>query len=326
VVIRPNMAKYQKAGAEVAELMLATTPAVEPLSIDEAFLDLGGTEALHHGSPARTLAKLALEIERQLSITVSIGLSYNKFLAKVASELDKPRGFKVIGRAEAAEFLRSRPVSLIWGVGKSLQERLERDGIATIGQLQQMEEPALVRRYGSMGRRLYRFARGEDHRSVDAEAPTKSVSAETTFDTDIRDFAPLAHELWPLCERVARRLKRGGHAGRTVTLKLKTAEFRIVTRSQTLPDPTQLAERMFQAARPLLKREADGRLYRLIGVGASELGDPADADPIDLADPAAGRRKRVEQAIDRVRDKLGPKAIGKGRGFSAETKRPTRRP
>ena len=326
VVIRPNMAKYQKAGTEVAELMLATTPAVEPLSIDEAFLDLGGTEALHHGSPARTLAKLALEIERQLSITVSIGLSYNKFLAKVASELDKPRGFKVIGRAEAAEFLRARPVSLIWGVGKSLQERLARDGIATIGQLQQMEEPALMLRYGSMGRRLYRFARGEDDRSVDAEAPTKSVSAETTFDTDIRDFATLAHELWPLCERVARRLKRGGHAGRTVTLKLKTAEFRIVTRSQTLPDPTQLAERIFQAARSLLKREADGRLYRLIGVGASELGDPADADPIDLADPASGRRKRVEQAIDRVREKLGPKAIGKGRGFSAETKRPPRRP
>jgi len=325
VVIRPNMAKYQKVGGEVAELMRATTPLVESLSIDEAFLDLGGTEALHHGSPARTLARLALEIERALAITVSIGLSYNKFLAKVASDLDKPRGFAVIGRAEARDFLRERPVGLIWGVGRSLQEKLARDGIATIGQLQQMEEPALMLRYGSMGRRLYRFARGEDDRDVDPEAPAKSISAETTFDADIRAFDELAHELWPLCERVARRLKRNKLAGRTVTLKLKTAEFRIITRSQTLPDPTQLAERLFQAARPMLKRETDGRKFRLIGVGASELVDAADADPIDLADPASDRRKRVEQAIDRVREKLGPKAIVKGRGFSAEPK-PPRRP
>jgi DNA polymerase-4 len=188
-----------------------------------------------------------------------------------------------------------------------------------------MEEPALTARYGAMGRRLYGFARGEDGRGVDPAAPTKSISAETTFDADIREVETLARELWPLCERVARRLKRSGHAGRTITLKLKTAEFRIVTRSQTLPDPTQLAERLYQSALPLLKREADGRLFRLIGVGASELADPADADPIDLADPVSGRRKQVEQAIDRVREKLGPGAIGKGRSFSTESKPPARR-
>ncbi len=315
VVIRPNMAKYAKAGAEVVALMRARTPLVEPLSIDEAFLDLSGTAALHHGSPARTMAALALEIERQLAITVSIGLSYNKFLAKVASDLDKPRGFAVLGRAEAAGFLAARPVSLIWGVGKSLQERLAADGIASIAQLQQKEEADLMLRYGAMGRRLYRFARGEDSRKVDPEAPTKSVSAETTFETDTRSAEKLAEELWPLCERVSRRLKRNGFSGRTVTLKLKTADFQIVTRRTTLPDPTQLAERLYQAARPLLKREADGRLFRLIGVGASDLGDSADADPIDLADPTATRRKQIERAIDAVRDKLGTGAIAKGRGF-----------
>ncbi|MGE3967066.1 MAG: DNA polymerase IV, partial [Dongiaceae bacterium] len=293
----------------------ARTPLVEPLSIDEAFLDLSGTAALHHGSPARTMAALALEIERQLAITVSIGLSYNKFLAKVASDLDKPRGFAVLGRAEAAGFLAARPVSLIWGVGKNLQERLAADGIASIAQLQQKEEADLMLRYGAMGRRLYRFARGEDSRKVDPEAPTKSVSAETTFETDTRSAEKLAEELWPLCERVSRRLKRNGFSGRTVTLKLKTADFQIVTRRTTLPDPTQLAERLYQAARPLLKREADGRLFRLIGVGASDLGDSADADPIDLADPTATRRKQIERAIDAVRDKLGTGAIAKGRGF-----------
>lgn len=322
VVIRPNMAKYAKAGAEVAALMRAKTPLVEPLSIDEAFLDLSGTETLHHGSPARTVAALALEIERQLSITVSIGLSYNKFLAKVASDLDKPRGFAVIGRTEALGFLAPKPVSLIWGVGKSLQDRLAKDGIGTIQQLQQKEEADLVLRYGSMGRRLYRFARGEDSRTVEPDAPTKSISAETTFDVDIRSEDILAHELWPLCERVARRLKRGGFSGRTVTLKLKTADFRLITRRATLPDPTQLAERLFQAARPLLKREADGRLFRLIGVGASDLGDPADADPIDLGDPAAARRKQVERAIDEVREKLGAAAIAKGRGFQPTPAKP----
>jgi len=315
VVIRPNMAKYAKAGAEVLALMRAKTPLVEPLSIDEAFLDLSGTAALHHGSPARTMAALALEIERQLAITVSIGLSYNKFLAKVASDLDKPRGFAIVGRAEAIGFLATRPVSLIWGVGKSLQERLAADGIAGIAQLQQKDETDLVRRYGVMGRRLYRFARGEDSRAVDPEAPTKSISAETTFETDIRSAEKLGEELWPLCERVSRRLKRSGFSGRTVTLKLKTADFQIVTRRTTLPDPTQLAERLYQAAQPLLKREADGRLFRLIGVGASDLGDPADADPIDLADPTGARRKQIEQAIDAVRDKLGTGAIAKGRGF-----------
>jgi DNA polymerase-4 len=317
VVIRPDMAKYQAAGREVRRLMLETTPLVEPVSIDEAFLDLSGTERLHHGSPARTLALLARRIEREFGITVSIGLSYNKFLAKVASDLDKPRGFSVIGRAEARAFLAGRPVGLIWGVGKVLQKRLAADGISLIGQLAEMEETALVARYGAIGTRLARFARGEDLRSVEPRAEAKSISAETTFEADLAGLDALSHALWPLCEKVAERLKRAGLAGGTITLKLKTGEFRLLTRSRQLASPTQLAESLFRAALPLLEGEAQGARYRLIGIGAAGLAPAAEADQPDLLDPDSGRRAQVERAIDSVRAKHGGGAIVKGRAFRA---------
>ena len=317
-VIHPDMRKYQAVGREVRRLMLETTPLVEPLSIDEAFLDLSGTARLHHGSPARTLVRLARRIEETLAITASIGLSYNKFLAKIASDLDKPRGFSVIGRAEARAFLAARPVGLIWGVGKALRQRLEADGIHRIAQLAEKDEAVLVAHYGVIGHRLYRFARGEDARAVDPASPAKSISAETTFADDIAALAALKEALWPLCETVAGRLKRAGLAGRTVTLKLKGADFRLLTRSRTLPAPTQLAETLFQAAQPLLAAEASGRLYRLIGIGASALAPASEADPPDFLDPAAGRALRVERAIDAVREKLGHDAVVKGRGFRGQ--------
>jgi len=316
VVVSPDMRKYQAVGREVRRLMLESTPLVEPLSIDEAFLDLSGTERLHHGSPARTLARLARRVEGEIGVTVSIGLSYNKFLAKVASDLDKPRGFSVIGRAEARDFLAPRPVGLIWGVGKVLRQQLERDGIHSIGQLTAFEERHLIARYGAIGRRLACFARGEDDRVVDPASPAKSISAETTFENDLTSLAALQGELWPLCETVAARLKRAGLAGRTVTLKLKDGDFRILTRGRTLADPTQLAEVLYRAVLPLLRAEATGRRYRLIGIGSSALGPAADADPPDLLDPEAGRRARVERAIDAVRDRLGGDAIVKGRAFT----------
>jgi DNA polymerase-4 len=321
VVVHPNMAKYQRVGREVRRLMEATTPLVEPLSIDEAFLDLTGTEKLHGGAPARTLMALARRIEAEIGITVSIGLSYNKFLAKVASDLDKPRGFSVIGRAEAIDFLRPRPASLIWGVGPALMRRLAADGITTIGQLQTRDERELAARYGVIGRRLARFARGIDDRKVDPDGPTKSISAETTFDSDIGAAAALARELWPLCEKVAERLKRHKLAGRGVTLKLKTSDFRIVTRTRRLAQPTQLAETLYQTALPLLEAEAGGPTYRLIGIGAADLGDAAEADPPDLFDRASHRRAEVERAIDAVRAKLGADAIVKGRALAPTERR-----
>ncbi len=315
VVIPPDMAKYAAVGRQVRALMRAVTPLVEPLSIDEAFLDLTGTEAVHHAYPARTLAALARRIERDLGVTVSIGLSYNKFLAKIASDLDKPRGFAVIGRRDALDFLAPRPVGTIWGVGKALEARLNADGIATIAQLRERDERELMARYGVIGRRLYRFARGEDDRKVESDRPTKSISAETTFDKDHADLAFLRAELWPLCETVSRRLKKSGLAARGVTLKLKTAQFRLVSRSTRLATPTQLAETLFRNAEQLLLGELDGTRFRLIGVGGADLSDAAEADPPDLFDPDGNKRRKIEQTIDQLRSRLGNKAITKGRGL-----------
>jgi DNA polymerase-4 len=315
VVVPPNMAKYRDVGEQVRTLMLELTPLVEPVSIDEAFLDLTGTEKLHHMSPARALNRLALKIEREIGITVSVGLSHNKFLAKIASDLDKPRGLSVIGRAETLTFLAEKPVSMIWGVGKVMRQRLEQDGIATIGQLQTMTEVDLARRYGKMGSHLFHLARGQDGRAVDPEGEAKSISAETTFDIDIADLEELGKELWPLCETVSRRLKAGELSGHVVHLKLKTAGFKLISRQARIPAPTQLAETLFRTAEILLKREANGTFFRLIGVGADDLHSAEDADPPDLADPDAEQRRKVERAMDEVRRKLGGKAIVKGRSL-----------
>jgi DNA polymerase-4 len=315
VVIRPDMAKYTRVGAQIREMMRALTPLVEPLSIDEAFLDLTGTERLHHGSPAHSLAGFALKIEREIGVTVSIGLSYNKSLAKIASDLDKPRGFALIGRGEAMDFLGPKPVGLIWGVGKALQARLTAAGISTIADLRAFDEHALVARYGAIGRRLFRFSRGEDERRVDPEGEIKSISAETTFETDLAKADALAAELWPLCEKVSSRMKRSDVAGRSVQLKLKTADFRILTRSRRVTPATQLAEAMYRAVLPLLEAEATGRRYRLIGVGMADLGPVAGDPEPDLLDPDALRRVKVERVMDELRHRLGKDAIRKGRGL-----------
>ncbi|HMA15591.1 MAG: DNA polymerase IV [Bacteroidota bacterium] len=324
VVIRPEMAKYVAVGREIRERMLALTPLVEPLSIDEAFLDLAGTEALHHGWPARSLARLALGIEHDLGLTVSVGLSYNKFFAKIASDLDKPRGFAVLGFDAARSFLADQPIGIIWGVGKSLRASLARDGITLVRHVLPLKEVELVARYGSIGQRLYRFARGEDARDVQPDSPAKSISAETTFEHDLAAAPALLDELWPLCEKVARRLKRAGLAGRGIHLKLKTADFKLVSRSRRLAGATQMAEEIYRAAEPLVRQEADGRSFRLIGVGAAELVSGVEADLPDLLDPARDKRVKVERAIDQVRAKLGDAAIAKGRAISLSAPPPAR--
>ena len=315
VVIKPNMAKYTDVGQQVRRLMLDTTPLVEPISIDEAFLDLTGTESLHRAPPSETLARLLNRIQSEVGITASCGLSYNKFLAKVASDLEKPRGFSVIGQAEASAFLAKQPVEIIWGVGKSLKGKLQSDELRLIGDLQAMEEPELIRRYGGIGSRLSRFSRGLDDRKVDPESKPKSVSNEITFNEDISDFTKLEPVLWRLSESVSQRLKRKNMSGRVVILKLKTADFRTLSRRTSLLAPTQLADMIFRTSKTLLAREVDGRHFRLLGVGVSELVDGSNADPIDLADPGAARRKRIERVIDDVREKMGTGAIGKGRGI-----------
>lgn len=314
-VLPPRMETYAAVGREVRAMMLELTPLVEPLSIDEAFMDLTGTERLHGTIAAKTLVRFAARVEATLGITVSIGLSANKFLAKIASDLDKPRGFAALSPDEARAFLAPRPVSFIWGVGKATQARLGRDGFVTIADLQAAEETELMRRYGPEGLRLSRLSHGIDRRSVEPEREAKSVSAETTFERDIRDFRALERILWSLSEKVSRRLKAAELAGATVTLKLKSADFKIKTRAQSLADPTPLAGRIFDVARELLRREADGTRYRLIGVGVSQLVEGAGAEPADLIDRRAQRSAAAEHAIDRARAKFGRSAVVKGLAF-----------
>ncbi|QCK87396.1 DNA polymerase IV [Phreatobacter aquaticus] len=312
VVIKPNMEKYVRVGREVRAAMRALTPLVEPISIDEAFLDLTGTARLHGASPARVLARFARSIEHDIGITVSLGLSYNKFLAKIASDLDKPRGFAAIGRAEALAFLGPKPVSFIWGVGKAMQETLERDGLRHIADLRQHDEATLMRRYGAMGLRLARLSRGIDERKVSPDEEAKSVSAETTFDEDIRDGRTLEKRLFPLCEKVTSRAKAQGIAGSTVTLKLKSSDFRLRTRSRALGSPTVLAARLFETGREMLAKEIDGTAYRLIGIGLSDLTTLDKADPSDLVDTSIARNVKVEGAVDALRAKFGKTAVVKG--------------
>jgi DNA polymerase IV len=316
-VIRPNMEKYSRVGREVRRMMFALTPLVEPLSIDEAFLDLSGTERLHGLPPAKVLARFAVEVENKLSITVSIGLSCNKFLAKIASDLDKPRGFAVLGASEAAKFLAPKPVSFIFGVGKVSAARLARDGFHRIADLQKVSEAEMARRYGDEGRRLARLARGIDGRKVSADRETKSVSAETTFEHDISDFRALERILWTQAEEVSARLKEKALAGATVTLKLKTANFKIRTRAHSFAAPTQLAGKIFAAARSLLERETDGTKFRLLGVGVSALATADHADPADFVD---GRAAEAEHAVDRVRARFGEQALVRGLGFEGPEK------
>ncbi|QFR32183.1 DNA polymerase IV [Ancylobacter sp. TS-1] len=326
VVVKPNMAKYVAVGRQIRERFLSLTPLVEPLSIDEAFLDLAGTERLHGVSPARALARLARSIEAEIGVTISVGLAPNKFLAKIASELDKPRGFAVIGGAEAVAFLAPRSVGTIWGVGKATQERLAREGFRLIADLQAADEVTLMRRFGNEGLRLARLARGIDDRPVNPERETKSVSTETTFDTDIADFRALEQELYRLTRKLSDRLKAAGFAGRTVTLKLKTSDFRLITRARSLEDPTRLAHRIFDHARELLAREADGRHFRLIGVGVSELSDPALADPADLIDTQATKRGLAELATDTLRARFGKEIIDRGIALDAPRRRGAEQP
>jgi DNA polymerase IV len=317
-VIPPDMDKYARVGRAVRALMFELTPLVEPVSIDEAFLDLTGTERLHRLVPAKSLAGFARRVEDELGITVSIGLSANKFLAKIASDLDKPRGFAVLGGAEAASFLAGKPVTFIFGVGKATQARLTRDGYRTLADLQRADRSELMRRYGSEGLRLARLASGIDARPVRPEREAKSVSAETTFDADIAAFRQLEQRLWSLCERVSARLKAKALCGGTVTLKLKSADFRLRTRARGLHAPTALAAKIFATARDLLKREADGTKFRLIGVGVSDLAAAEHADPDDLVDVGGRRAAAAEHAVDRVRAKFGRAAIVKGLVFEDE--------
>ena len=316
VVVKPRMSVYVEASRQIRALMDELTPAIEPLSLDEAFLDLTGTARLHGAPPAVMLARLTKRMKDDLGLTGSIGLSHNKFLAKIASDLDKPRGFAVIGQAETQAFLRPRSVRLIWGVGQVSQDALEKAGIRSFEDLLRWDKQDLIARFGSMGDRLWHLARGQDLRRVTRNAPVKSISNETTFDEDTADPDLLDGHLWRMAEKVADRAKAKGMAGRVVTLKLRRSDFRIVSRRTALPDATQIADRIYRLARGLFDQMPAGQSYRLIGAGISDLVPEAQADLAgDLLDPQAQARAKAERATDAIRARFGENAILKGRAL-----------
>jgi len=315
VVLPPDMAKYARVGREIRTRMMALTPLVEPLSIDEAFLDLNGCEAANRAGAAETLVRFARRIEAEVGVTVSVGLSYCKFLAKIASDLNKPRGFAFLSREEAKAWLGAQSVARLWGVGRVGRERLERLGFRLIGDLQQIDEREAILRLGEDGLRLWRLAQGRDDRAVCPERETKSVSSETTFDRDISDKAELTRILLVQCDRVATRLRRDGLAAGGVTLKLRLADFSLRTRSRGGIRATQLAPRLFAAARPLLDAEPDGVAYRLLGIAATELAPAAGADADDLLAGEGARERFREAAIASLRDRFGPAAVQRGLTF-----------
>jgi DNA polymerase-4 len=317
IVVPPDMAKYVRVGREVRHAMQALTPLVEPLSIDEAFLDLSGTERVHGMMPAKVLARFAHKVEREIGITVSVGLSCNKFLAKIASDLDKPRGFAALDQVEARVMLADKPVGFIFGVGPATQDRLAQRGFRTIADLQRADEIDLMKLFPSDGRRLWRLARGIDDRRVVPDRGAKTISGETTFDTDIRDFATLEKVLWRLSEKVSARLKSADLAGLTITLKLKTADFRQRTRSQSIAAPTQLAGKIFAVCRDMLAREIDGTAFRLMGAGVSALAPGSSADDTDMLDRRAAH---AERAIDDLRRKFGQTAVIRGIAYDGPEK------
>jgi DNA polymerase-4 len=316
VIIKPRMEAYVEASRAIRAMMEDLTPAIEPLSLDEAFLDMTGTTRLHGAPPAVMLARLVRRMKTELGLTGSIGLSHNKFLAKVASDLDKPHGFSVIGKAETQAFLRDKPVKLIWGVGTVTQAALDKAGIRTFSDLLRWDKQDLILRFGGMGERLWHLARGQDRRRISAHEPVKSISKETTFGDDTSDKDILDGHIWRLSEQVADRAKAKDIAGRIVTLKLKRSDFRTLTRRVSLSDPTQLADRIYRHARALFDQLDDPGPFRLIGCGISDLSTGEGADLAgDLLDPGADKRSKAERATDRIRDRFGSKAIVKGRAL-----------
>ena len=316
VVIRPRMKIYAEISQQIRAMMNDITPLVEPLSLDEAFMDMSGTHKLHGAPPAVMLAKLMDRISDNLGLTGSIGLSHNKFLAKIASDLNKPNGYSIIGEAETSSFLQDKPIRLIWGVGASMQKSLEKSGIRTFLDLLRWDRKDLVSKFGSMGDRLWFLARGQDARVVSNSDRIKSISNETTLNENTSNIRVLEGHLWRLCEKVSSRAKSKGLAGTIMILKLKSSNHKIITRRVTLRDPTYMADVLFRSTYPLMEAAIENGPFRLVGAGLSGLclASQAQREP-ELLDDGALNRIKVERVTDEIREKFGDAAMIKGRSL-----------
>ena len=315
VVIKPDFRKYVHESERILGALAKLTPLIQTLSLDEAWVDLSGTERLNGGPPVLQLVRAQNQIEQDTGLTVSIGLAPNRFLAKIASELDKPRGFSVIG-SDAQALLAPRTVKVLPGVGPVFLKTLQSDGYATVGDLAAADPRDLIKRYGETGYRLHELAHGRDARAVNPERDRKGMSAETTFNEDLTTAADRESELWPLCEKLASKARRDGVASRVIVLKLRRTDFKIVTRRISLPEPVQTARALFAAGRELMMPEL-GRSYRLIGIGMAEVVDAVDT-PV-LFETNETRTLKTETAIDALRAKFGQGAVIAGRALPGRT-------
>jgi len=317
VILPPEFAKYRAESRRIFGKVRDLTPLVQPLSLDEAWIDLSGTERLHGAPPAVMLARLQAEIEAEIGLTVSIGLAANKFMAKIASEIDKPRGFSVVGAVGAQAFLAPRSVRILPGVGPVMAASLEKAGYRTVGDIAVADLRELADRFGSHGLHLHKLSLGQDSRVVNPDRHRKTSRAGTTFFEDRHRTGGLGNRLWPLCEKVARQLRAEGIAGRVAVLKLRTPDFKIHTRRRTLPVPTQTARTLFTVARELLAAEPAGRSYRLIGAGLSDFVEAAAAEGDFFAD-AERRSLKSETAVDALRARFGKGAVVTGRALGRQ--------
>jgi len=323
VFIRPQMEHYAQASRGIREIFHRFTPLVEPLSLDEAFLDVAGSVELF-GDPPDIGRQIKAAIREELQLVASVGVAPNKFLAKIASDLDKPDGFVVVPSDGIQDFLDPLPISRLWGVGKASARVLGRFGIERIEQLRQLSVELLREKFGKQGDHLWRLAHGLDKRQVVPDHEAKSISHETTFAVDVDDPEVLRSWLMQQTEQVARRLRRHGLRGRTVQLKLRYADFHTITRSMTLPQPTDLTDDIWKSAAELFATRLPERqlLVRLLGVGVSSIEPPDRSQRLLFEDEQRQRLARLDSATDEIRDRFGRAAVNRGLGLGHEGPKP----
>ena len=310
--------KYSRVSQEILHIFADFSPQVEPLSLDEAFLDVTGMEGLF-ASPVDIAVKIKARIKAELDLTASAGVAPNKFLAKLASDMNKPDGLMVIRPEEITTILADMPVNRLWGVGKTTAQILIKLGLKTIGQVAQAEPELIAKHCGQLGHTLHQLANGQDSRLVDSEWQPKSIGKEVTFTKDLTSLEDLKTELWSQVEKVGWRLRRQKLSGRTITIKIRFASFRTITRSRTLAVAASLDETLYHVAEEIVSKVALNEGVRLLGVTVSGL--VAAGVQMSLFDQGDEKAAAVAQAIDKVKELFGEAAVTRGRSMIARQRK-----
>ncbi|MGV3484015.1 MAG: DNA polymerase IV [Planctomycetaceae bacterium] len=329
IVLPVRMSHYAAISRQIRRIFFRYTPLVEPLSLDEAFLDVVGCERLF-GTADKIARRIKEEIKAETGLVASVGVAPNKFLAKIASDLEKPDALVVVDPVRVQAFLDPLPVSRLWGVGKVTGQSLQRLGVQTIGQLRSLPLETLRQSFGESGEHFWRLAHGIDDRRVVPDREAKSLSHETTFAADIADRETLSGWLLELTDQVGRRLRRHKRQGRTVQIKVRFADFRTITRSQTLAQPSDVTQELWQAAGELLVRALPRQQVgvRLLGMGVSGFAESRPIQQLlfdDAVEQQHAKQKQLDRVTDAVRERFGAGALGRGRGPISPPKRPESR-